>query len=220
VAFLVVSLAGLGAGAAPELFLPAHLAGSLRVLPALPTLLAAQAGFVLLFFPLLYLPRRQGPPWPHVAIVAAQAGLWLAASIPMYMAAAWLSDATTADVCRAVAYLVGLWLAGWGLGSCVASGRSALAVAAVLVCLLTAVGLPVVSYLLAELAGDAVAAGGLALVAPVLRVFELARRSEVLLPGPWWSWALWPAVGLTAGLVRLLVRAPQAPRATSSRHQA
>ena len=220
VVFVVASLAALGAGTAPELFFPVHLVGSFRVLPALPTLFAAQAGFVLAFFPLLRGPRRAGPAWRRLTLAVGEACLWVAACVPMYVAGAWLSDASGADVFRAGVYLAGLWLAAWGLSSWHAAGRSVLAVPAVLVALSGAVGLPVVSYLLAELAGATVAAGWLARAAPVLRIFTLARRGGALLPGPWWSWVLWPAVGVAAGLVRLLVPASQSPRATASRHQA
>ena len=203
----MVSLAALAAGAFPELFLPPHLTAGLNPPPALGVLLAAQAAFLLIFWPLLA-GLRQGRPWAsHAAATVGEYLLWLAVSAPLYLVAAWLADATAADVVRGVLYLSAVAAGAWGLTSWVHAERPVMTPAAVLLALLAAAGAPVACYLLIELTDAAQSVAWLRHAAPLTCAFtNAAPRVETWHPQPLWAWGLWPAVGLLAACAALLGR--------------
>ena len=203
--FLAVSVAALAVGAFAELLLPPHRASALICPRALPVLLAAQAGFLLLLYPLLAARDPGGSLGPG-RVLAAGAGehaLWLAASVPLYVVAAWLSDATACDVVRGVLYLAGVAAASWSLAAWAASGRAGALTAVTLVGGAAAVAAPVAWYLLVELADAPPSAGWLPAAAPVTFAFSLAGRSARWLPAPLWAWLLWPAAAVVLALARL-----------------
>jgi len=203
-ALLLVSLAALIAGSFPEWFLPSHVSRAMPAPPALSVLLAAQAGFVLAFCPLLLAPRAGRALWRYLAETIGEYALVLVASVPLYVTAAWLSNAAAGDVIRSVAHLTTVALAAWGLGLLFQAGGAAACVAA-LAAVIGVVGTTAACYLLAELADSPPGWAWLADLSPVLRAFRLARPSATWLPGPGWSWLAWPAVGLVAALLAAVV---------------
>lgn len=207
VVFLAFSAAAAAAGAFPELFLPAHVAQGMTAPPALPTLMAAQAIFIMAFCPLLLRPREGRPLGGYLLETVGEYVLWLIVSIPLYAVAGWLSDATAREVARGVLYLSAVAAGAWGLGLWVGSGRAGLAAAAVLAALMAAVGLPVIHYVAAELAESPASLWWLAPAAPATCAFALtADRAGPWHPHPIWAWALWPTIGLLAAFARTLVR--------------
>jgi len=206
VVFLVVSAAAVAAGAFPELLFPRHVAQRMTAPPALPGLMAAQAVFVMIFCTLLLRPRAGRGLGLYLLETVGEYILWLAVSVPLYVVAAWLSDATVREVIRGVLYLSAVAAGAWGLGLWFVSGRPAMMTAAVLVAVLAAAGLPVVYYLLAELAASPPGAAWLRWAGPATCAFGLtAARGGRWYPSPLWSWALWLAVGVLAGFARLVV---------------
>ncbi len=204
--FLAVSLGALAAGAMPGLFLPPHRAAALSPAPALPLLCAAQAAFLLVVCPLLLRARGNRSLASYLLATVGEYVLWLAASVPLYVVAAWVSDATARDVVRAGLYLSGVAAAAWGLGLWVRTRRAGLVTAATLAAALIALAAPAAVYLLAELRGWPSGVDRLLSAAPATCAFRLAHRADNWLPAPLWAWALWPAAGLAAALARLLVK--------------
>ncbi len=204
VAFLAVSLAALAAGAMPELFIPRDRAGEFAAPPAMGLMLAAQVVFVLLLSTLLVRPRAGSAAGAYLLASLAEFAVLVAASAPLYVIAAWLSDGAVRDVARCLLYLAAVATAAWGLGQWTASSRPAALTVVALLAAVAAVGAPVVCYLLAELADSPAGGGWLSPATPATFGFRLADRSPDLLVGPVWAWLLWPAVGAAAMLARLL----------------
>jgi len=113
-------------------------------------------------------------------------------------------------VIRSVGYLTAVALAGWGLGVLFQTGRPLAAGAVLFISLLGVIGATAGFYLLAEIADSPPGWAWLAELSPVLRAFRLAHRSAGWLPPPVWSWYVWPAVGLVAALLAVVVGKPDA----------
>ncbi len=207
VAFLAVSLAALAAGAFPELIVPAHVADRMASPPALRAVLAAGAGFVILFCPLVL--ARRGEVRPTLRCFLAATGEYLLvviAAIPLYVVAAWLADAVVLDVVRGVLYLTGVAVGAWGLALWASAGRGWLLTAAALLAAIVAIAMPVTYYLVAELTAAGYRLDWLWQAAPVTCAFSVAAsRSGTWHPAPLWAWALWPAVGAALTFARLLL---------------
>ena len=199
VVFLAVSLGALAVGAVPEFILPLHQVQAMPAPPALPMLLAAQAAFILLLCPLL---SRPAAPAVLIGRNAAEHLVWLAAGIPLYIVAGWLSDATAWDVLRGAAYLTAVAAAGWGLGVWAGLGRSWVITAVGILVAVAAVAAPAGCYLVAELRGWSAGLDSVLWATPATCAWRLAGSGAA---APWWAWALWPAVGLMAVLCRLLI---------------
>ena len=209
---MVASLAALAAGAFPEMLLPAHVAGRLACPPALQALLAAQAGMLIMFCPLVIARRAERRAFlPELLSEAGEFLTLLVAGVPLYLVAAWLSDAAAIDVIRGLLYLSGVGVAAWALGLWAAAGRAALLSAVALVGVAAAVGAPVVYYLVAEMSQAGTRLGWLWSAGPVTCAFSVAARSRQWHPDPLWAWALWPGVGAALACGRLLLPALQSP---------
>ena len=212
---MVASLAALAAGAFPEMFLPAHVADRLACPPALQLLLAAQAGFLIMFCPLIIARRAGCRPSAFLPDLPAEAGeflILLIASAPLYLVAAWLSDATALDVLRGVLYLAGVAVAAWGLGLWASAGRAAILSAVAFVAVAAALAAPVVYYLVAEVTDAGTRVRWLWSAGPITCAFSVAAaRGDHWYPAPLWAWALWPAVGAALVCGRLLMPRPQLP---------
>jgi hypothetical protein len=230
--YFALSLAGLAAGLWPgAIFFPRSLVGG--ALPALQSLGVAQVAFFLLAYPLI-VSRRASKPSPMPKRVwlpcALESGLLLAATAPLYAAAAWVSDAVWGDCLRsalAVACLCPLsWAAGRGLaaargsspgrgpatgqesagGDLPAEKRSPVAgrgSSAILICLLlAAIGLPWAQYVCRDFAAADRAADVLWRISPATFVWDAAAsRQPAWWPQPAWVIAIW--VALAAGLAAL-----------------
>lgn len=205
VAFLLVSLAALSAGAFCEFFLAPQRMENLLTPPALQMLLAAQAVFLVMFYPLIYSRRRNGGAGAMLVRGGIEQIIFLAVSIPLYVVAAVLSDATATDVIRGLLYLAGLAVLTLGLGLWAGTGRAAIVTAVALAGALIAVGAPVVSYLLMELTDAAGTVKWLWSAAPATCAFDTAAaRGANWHPTPIWAWALWPVTGVVLTFAFLL----------------
>jgi hypothetical protein len=231
VVFLAGSWAALAGGLFPEHVLPPHLVAAWSNPPALQVLLAAQAAMVIAFGPLVVgrrigavncrepagvvetaratagHPRPRGR-WRGALVLVPEYGLCLAACVPLYVIAAWVSDATPGDVLRGTAYLTAVAVGACGLGLWASTGRATLLTAVALVGILAAVGAPVLAYLLAEMANLYAGVEWLRWAAPTTCAYSLsASRLADWSAAPTWSWFFWPGAAVILGLARLLVRA-------------
>jgi len=205
VVFLAVSLAALAAGAFPEWFLPPDRAREFAAPPAMGLMLAAQVTFVLLFCALLIRRRDERPVGRYLVDSVVEYAVLVAASVPLYVLAAWLSDGAARDVARCLLYLTAVVAAAWGLAQWADPRRPAFMTAVALVAAAVALGGPVACYLLAELADSPPGAAWLRRAAPAVFAVGLAGRGPGLLPQPLWAWLLWPAAGALAAVARTLV---------------
>lgn len=201
--WLLFSLTGLVIGLRPGcVWVYAPPAGA-APLPALQTVAVAQVGYLMLVHPLVWTRRlRAGERLGLPECLPEVAGLLLA-TVPIYVVAGWLSDATAGDVARVAIKLVSIWPAAWAGGAYLAAGpgRSA----ALLSVLVAALGLPAAWYVASEFFPSAPV--GLWQAAPVLSAWTAAEsRVEGVLPGPLWALLLWPALALAAGAARPLLR--------------
>jgi hypothetical protein len=197
VIYLGVALTGLAAGFWPgAIFHPQSLQGA--PLPALASLAVAQAAFFLLAYPLI-LARRgaQGRFWSACALESV---VLLAATAPLYAAAAWVSDAALADCLRAALAVACLCPLGWSAGRALGAGRWT---SAVLICLVVAaVGLPWAQYVCRDFAAADRAADVLWQLAPATFVWDAAApRQPVWWPQPAWSALVWLALAAGLGAV-------------------
>ena len=137
---------------------------------------------------------------------AAEYIIFLAVSIPLYVVAAYLSDATATDVIRSLLYLSAVATGAMGLGLWAQAGRVSIITAVTLAGALIAVGGPVLCYLLVELTDASMSAGWLWRGSPATCAFEsAAARGANWYPTPIWAWALWPVVGIALTFTFLMV---------------
>lgn len=205
-AFLVVSLLGLSAGVFLEFFLPTHLSQTLPSVAALQMLISAQAIFLVMFYPLLAGSRRSRRADAFLLRGVFEYVILLAASMPLYVLAAYLSDATVTDVIRSLLYLSAVATGALGLGLWVRAGRVSIITAVTLAGALIAVVGPVLYYLLAELTDASGSAGWLWWASPATCAFESAgSRGANWYPTPIWAWALWPVAGIALAFTFLMV---------------
>lgn len=203
--FLLASLAGLAAGVFPEKLLPARAVGSPP--PVLGVMLAVQAGWIILLFPLTcWRLARAGVGWGLLAGIA-EFLLWLLPCLPLYLVAAWLANAHPTQLAGGLVYLaclaslpiaMGPWLALVDL----AGGRWRwILTAAILICLLLALGWPAVSYFGVELGLADLPAG------PVATAFNItaAQPAGATWPGLW-TFLPYPLAGAVLVLARLATR--------------
>ena len=120
----------------------------------------------MLFYPLVLGRRRSRGEGAGPLSAVGEYLMLLLASAPLYVAAAWLSDAIAGDVARALLHLTSVAVGAWGLGLWIRKGHPAIATAAALAATIVALGMPVTYYLLAELTERAVCPDWLFLAAP------------------------------------------------------
>ena len=208
--YLAVCLLGLLAGLYPEAVYPPRQPVLAAPLPALQALVTAQTLCILLVHPLILLRRadrgqlgRYGPETVLESLV------WLLATTPLYVAAAWLSDATATDVLRSVVFLLCLWPLTWAAGSVLRHRRAARP--AVLIGLLAVAALPAGYYILREFL-RVFPAEWLWDLAPATYAWQTAgARTADLLPAPAWPLAVWPALAAAIWTAAALRRPPAAP---------
>ncbi len=204
--FLVVSLLALSAGAFFGFLLPAHWSGNRLGPPALQVLISVQAVFLIMFWPLLVGQRRYRGIGAFLFRSAVEYIIFLAVSVPLYVVAAYLSDATATDVIRSLLYLSAVATGAMGVGLWARTGRAAIITVVTLAGALIAVGGPVLYYLLVELTDAAGSVGWLWRGSPATWAFEsAAARGANWYPTPIWAWALWPVVGIALTFTYLIV---------------
>jgi len=202
--YLAVCLAALLVGLYPQAVYPSRMDVIPAPVPALQSLAAAQAMFILLVHPLILLRRAErGEIARYWTGTIVESLTWLAATTPLYVAAAWLADATAGDVLRTVICLLCLWPLAWSAGSVLRACPPARPVVVLLLWIVAA--LPAGHYITREFL-RVFPAEGLWHLAPATFAWQAARsRAGALLPTPLWALATWPVVaaGLAgAGLLR------------------
>jgi len=208
----------------PEQTFPAREAVVTAPLPTLQTLAVGQIAFILLIHPLVIMARRgPGGGGPGRFIVPAEAGLCLLMTVPFYVAAAFLADATAADVVRAAIYVACVWSVVWAASAHLAS-RAAGGTLVVGMLVLAAIGLPSASYIAGDFMDAPAAAKWLWQASPATFAWQAAtpRAGSVAasgagslgscLPGPLWAAICWPALAGAACLARVVLTGSPKPK--------
>ena len=194
--YLGLTLLGLAGGLWPgAIFHPRGLEAG--PLPALQAMALAQVAFFLLVYPVIL--ARRGPggrSWPSCA---GESFLLLAATAPLYAAAAWVSDATWRDCLRAGLAVALACPLGWSAGRLL--GRRGWASAALICLLVAAVGLPWAQYVCRDFAVASRAADVLEQASPATFAWDAAAsRQAAWWPHPAWPILLWLALAAAMAL--------------------
>jgi hypothetical protein len=190
-------LAGLAVGLWPGEIRPSSFDTTSAVLPTLRTVAIGQVVFFWLVYPLVLLRRRVRPGIsPGGLAVVVEPPVIVLTAAPFYLIAAGLGDAGPGDVVRVALYVACSWPIVWAAWAWLKlpAARTAVLLGLALV---TLAG-PAATYMLLEFVteGHATLRGAI----PVLRAWSLGAPSDVLLVRPYWTWLLWPTVGLLAML--------------------
>ena len=209
--YLAVCLAALLVGLYPQAVYPSRSDVTAAPLPTLHALATAQALFILLVHPLVLLRRfERGFGRRYWAETVAESLTWLIATAPFYVAAAWLGDATPADVARTAVFLLCLWPVAWSAGALLRTRPAARP--AVVLGLLVIAALPGAYYIAREFL-RVYAADWLWDLAPATFAWQVATaRAGSAVPRPLWALLAWPA--LAAGLASL--SAPHRPNSAAT----
>jgi len=191
--YLAFCVAGLLAGVfANDIYPPRQ--GVAAPVPALSALAAGQGLFILVGWPVLCLWRSQaGSTGRYAAEAVVEAVAWTIIPAPLYVAAAWLADATAGDAIRAAVGVAALWPLAIGAGALLRA-RPALR-PGVIVGLLVLLACPAVWYIWREFLG-AMPAGWLWDLGPATYLWQAGgARQPGLLAAPAWPMAVWIALG-------------------------
>jgi hypothetical protein len=202
--YLGLTLAGLAGGLWPGAIF--HTRGQeAGPLPALQAMAVAQVAFFLLVYPVI-LARRAGGErsWASCAV---ESFLLLAATAPLYAAAAWVSDATWRDCLRAGLAAACACPLSWAAGRCLGARRWT---SAVLICLLVAAaGLPWAQYVCRDFAALDRAADALWRASPVTFAWDAAAsRQSSCWPHPAWPILVWLALAAAMAALAAVRKAP------------
>jgi hypothetical protein len=203
--YLGLCVLALAAGLWPELIFPPRSSIQPASLPALQALAVGQAAYFLLVWPIVQARRIcAGRPTSVRGDAVETFGL-LVVTVPLYILAAWFSDAVARDVIRTVALLATLAPLCWLLGRLVAGPASR--PWALLVMLALAVGLPATYYILLDFL-PSLPRQWVWNVSPLTHAWAAARaRAPQPLPGGLGSLLAWlVAAGAGFALRRLLRR--------------
>ena len=201
--YLAVCALALLAGLFPQYIYPPRNIQA-APLPTLSALATAQALFILVGWPVLCLWRTQhGTIRNYAAESVTEAVALLVVTAPLYLAAAWLADATALDATRTVLTLLALWPLAISAGALM---RARLALRpAVMLALLVLAALPAVWYIWREFLG-AMPAGWLWNLAPATFTWQTAAgRTPELIPSPAWPPAVWLAAAAALGTLSALI---------------
>jgi len=212
--YFLFALTGLAAGYWPaSIYHPLALQGG--PLPSHQALAVAQVAFFLLAYPLILARRKPGDRFWFPCILESAA--LLAATAPLYAAAAFLADAVWTDCLRSALAVASFCPLSWAAGRCLGPGGTGGAgrwsSAVLIVLLLAAVGLPWAGYACRDFLGGAraaPAADALWHATPATFAWDAAAsRLGGLWPRPVWVIPLWLAAA--AGLAALSARRGSAP---------
>jgi hypothetical protein len=193
--YLALVLVALVAGVWPRaIYEPGPVRDAL--LPALQALAAGQAVFLILVLPPMLWRRRERGEQLALAAVAMEWLVLLVLTSPLYLAGAWLGNATGLDVARSA--LVTLPMAALAM----AAGRVGRRwqAAAMLTLLVLSVGLIGWWYIAQEFLLWHSGAAAVALSPPYYAWRAAEARQAGVVPLPWWPWAAW-AMLAAAGLL-------------------
>ena len=223
---MVALLAGLGAGLWPETLWPALANTYAAPLPTLQTLGLGQLAFILLVYPMVLL-KRFAPPngqlapetsapagrdRPYWRPVLGESAMFMLLAVPFYIPAAFLADATAADVARHVICIASFLPLAWLAGAHFAQGRRG-AWVVTLALLTAALGLPAACYIAAEFLTPTLTYW-LDEITPAMIVWDTAAaRWPTLWPRPMWAWLAWLAVAALAAAIAAVLP-PRAPETT------
>ncbi|MFB3893587.1 MAG: hypothetical protein ACE15C_16360 [Phycisphaerae bacterium] len=133
---------------------------------------------------------------------------YMIATIPFYLAAAYLGDATARDVVRSAIGILLLWPVGWAAGVLVA--RPAARPAVIILMLIIALGLPAACYIVREFLTvfSENFQQQLWLLTPATFAWETAGARPAadgsIPPLPAWAALVWPILAIVAMLARLV----------------
>ena len=215
--WLIAMLAGLLAGMWPDAIAPSRADIRAAPLPTLRALAVAQAGWVLLVWPVAIFSRCQrGQKLCPLSLTAEAVGLLILA-VPFYIAAGWLADATGPDVARVVLHIASLCPLAWLLGWMQARGRTwrgASRAAGPLIALGPAIAWYIGLEFIAAAPTD-----GIWLAGPTTFAWSnAASRLGTACPRPLVVWVAWPAVAAVAfGVLRAFGGERTAPPRTRSK---
>jgi hypothetical protein len=202
--YLAWCLGSLAAGLWPEAIYPSRRDAIPAPLPALQSLAAGQALFILLVHPLILLARARRGGRRYWGETILESLTWLFVTLPFYVAAAWLADATAADVVRAAVCLLLLWPVAWSAGRALQRWKAARP--AILLLLLLVAAMPAAWYLAREFLRP-MPARWLRDLAPATYLWQAAgSRAGELLPRPFWPAAVHLALGAALAALPLLRR--------------
>ena len=220
--YLATMLLALAAGLWPQAIYPPRQGPTAAPLPALATLAASQAAFTLLAYPLVLLHRASGPRrrrdgyWGRTI---AESAFLIFASVPLYVLAAFFSDATAPDAVRAGLCAASCFPLAWAAGAHFTSRRDG-QWGVLLALMLVAVALPAAFYVALEFFPPG-SAGALGDLSPILLAWRNGTsRLGAVFPTPLWGWLIWPVlagVALLSAMILPLRPGPARPQRGSGR---
>ena len=173
--------------------------------PALQALVVALVVFLLLVWPLMVLARSARGAPDRGGRLAVEGLAYLLAATPLLAIAAYLADATVADVARSLLWVAALWPLATGAGLWLSRSTPELVLMDLLLIVL---GLPAAAYVAGEwmVLSPGGPAAALARLSPVLFGWRIAASRQVpVLPSPLWPMLMWLAAGIAAVLMALWV---------------
>ena len=221
--YLLTCLGGLAAGLWPDAIYPSS--GDFRPapLPVLHTLAVAQVGFFLLVYPIVLFRRNslqsetlptgrqvRNPPLraaagPKPCLPAGRyeifetLGLFLA-TVPFYVAAGWVADATVVDCLRTGIAVAAICPLGWVAGRLLARPAARGPVLAGLLGI--TIGLPGLYYIFRDFLRILPAEWMIWYLSPVTFVWSAsAARNSSLFPEPIWAFLIWPCAAAIGALI-------------------
>lgn len=206
--YLATLLLALAAGLWPQAIYPPRQGPTAAPLPVLQTLAAGGTVFTLLVYPLVLLYRASGPHrrrgggyWGRTV---AESAFLIFASVPLYILAAFFSDATAPDAVRGGLCAASCFPLAWVAGAHFASRRGG-QWGVLLALTLVAVALPAAFYVALEFFPPG-SAGALGDLSPILLAWRNgASRLGGVFPTPLWGWLIWPALAGVALLSAMIL---------------
>lgn len=205
--YLLVCLTGLAAGLYPDAIYPTS--GDFRPapLPSLHTLAVAQVGFFLLVYPIVLFRRSslQSEIQNPKSEILETLGFFLV-SVPFYVAAGWVADATVVDCLRTGIAVAAICPLGWMAGRLLARPATRGPVLAGLLAI--TIGLPGLYYIFREFLRILPAEWVIWNLSPVTFAWSASTaRNASLLPEPIWAFLIWPGAAAIYALISAI--APQ-----------
>jgi len=185
-------------------------------LPVLQALTLGQAMFILVGWPVLCIWRTQHRTiGKYAAESIVESVAWLIFTAPLYLAAAWLADATAIDVARSVLVLLTLWPLAWAAGALMRAAPSL--IPAVIIATLVVSAMPAVWYIWREFLGT-MPAGWIWDLGPATYIWQAAAsRTGNLLPSPAWPPVAWLATAAAMWTLGLLAGGKRQPTDNDNR---
>ena len=197
--YLVFVLAGLAVGLWPGAIYPSRIAPRPAPLAVLQCIAVAQVAFILLVHPLVLMGRvRKLKLSGRAYLVAAitESATLLFVTLPFYVVAVWLGDATAVSPIRSAIAVACLWPLAWSAGWWLAkfpSSRPAVLIGL----LIAALGLPAACYISLEFIPASGIGQWLWRVSPAMFAWQNAASTVMnILPAPALAVLFWPAAAI------------------------